>query len=541
MSNYNQELHSSIVNILSNQEFDLTQKKAELQALMFTSYYANGAQISAHDILQRSEHQLKSKRAIHDEAVKNKAEVENVLDIADECNNKSKESTANASIIAANIEVATKAIVQLASDVGAIFDVIDAADFGTEIYDLAKDTKNLIDKTAFNAERVSQYALEAAAETAQVPASSIAATANKAHTTIAEIENETSREFESAVSQFSNDKSAFNQSVASRKEAEGKLTSYDVIWNALKVGYSKINESLNLELKVTQDQNVATQFNVSFRAFESPFPIDNSFKSDRKGTLEAPKLPAGYPVENYYILVVKNHKKSTFTIDLASECLKNAERFVKISANEWDSKTKYFEKNLNTHSILDVDGDEISLGQEYVVFILAEFLKGYQNLLNNFNNYLTAPSDVFILKNKLQSPLPSAINYQVNTRTVSFKLSQNKAFKVQYRCMFFPVNSSHTPPFYFNLTLAEHVSPSNYSIATIKVSGEENEQIDVQAEVKIEAETTDNFGNRLVPGKKYVPVILSASIEDEVYLNQFINSLSDFTRTKAFTFQGLDT
>ena len=57
-------------------------------------------------------------------------------------------------------------------------------------------------------------------------------------------------------------------------------------------------------------------------------------------------------------------------------------------------------------------------------------------------------------------------------------------------------------------------------------------------EVTLAAETTDNFGNRLIGNDVYIPAIISMTNNtDETVNTQYINALSDFNHTASFTYK----
>ena len=102
--------------------------------------------------------------------------------------------------------------------------------------------------------------------------------------------------------------------------------------------------------------------------------------------------------------------------------------------------------------------------------------------------------------------------------------------------------------FYFNLTLAEQVSRSNYSPAKLdqNLSKIEDSTPDAKSSKKkgtgdhsdiviggdqnwmtfIGPETTDNFGGMLIDQNYYYPVILTLPKASETYPNNFTNALS---------------
>jgi hypothetical protein len=291
----------------------------------------------------------------------------------------------------------------------------------------------------------------------------------------------------------------------------------------------------------------------------------------------------------------------------------------------------------------------MQLGQKYVAFILTVFTDEYKKGINNFDDYLSAPSAAFKLTNRLVSPAPDKII--VKEKNLEFHVKQNPEFPVEYRCMFLPdnkdlikgllsakglrtmekdverlkaiaehfeplitslesdlatanttleglkakekdlklqlekppkgekgkltedlsktrsdiqelskkiseikpkLNSSKAaqlkemkslepakevkPGFFFNRKLAEQVSIANYTVALTQDKTEGSQHSNANWYAPIHENTTDNFGNMLIQGKKYIPVILSASTALEENLSQYTNSLSDFEITKSFIY-----
>jgi len=94
------------------------------------------------------------------------------------------------------------------------------------------------------------------------------------------------------------------------------------------------------------------------------------------------------------------------------------------------------------------------------------------------------------------------------------------------------------PGFFFNLTLAEQVPAGNYKHGRIKkeaVKGDPD-MITVTGTTLIDDELTDNFGNPLIPGNTYVPVVLSVAITSEENADQYSNSLSKYQVTESFVY-----
>ncbi|TCC90328.1 hypothetical protein EZ428_13710 [Pedobacter frigiditerrae] len=84
-----------------------------------------------------------------------------------------KLSIANSSMAAANIQVALNAIVKLASDIGSIFSIVNAADRNSKMYENAKDLSKQVNDVAYKAELLSQLGMETAMCTFEVSASKV--------------------------------------------------------------------------------------------------------------------------------------------------------------------------------------------------------------------------------------------------------------------------------------------------------------------------------------------------------------------------------
>ncbi|MEE1944502.1 hypothetical protein VRU48_05240 [Pedobacter sp. KR3-3] len=99
------------------------------------------------------------------------------------------------------------------------------------------------------------------------------------------------------------------------------------------------------------------------------------------------------------------------------------------------------------------------------------------------------------------------------------------------------------PGFFFNLMIAEQITSANYSqVVPQKTvdSKDKKEKGDsaaalVKGKMEIHENTTDNFGNPLVKGASYIPVVLAyANMEDQN--GQFTNALSAFETTSPFIY-----
>lgn len=89
------------------------------------------------------------------------------------------------------------------------------------------------------------------------------------------------------------------------------------------------------------------------------------------------------------------------------------------------------------------------------------------------------------------------------------------------------------PGFFFNVKIAEQVSFANYTKA--KASTEKAKADEFVAEIT--ETTTDNFGDALIEGAAYVPVVLTVVNLPAEDLSQYKNSLSDYASTRPFKYK----
>jgi hypothetical protein len=187
----------------------------------------------------------------------------------------------------------------------------------------------------------------------------------------------------------------------------------------------------------------------------------------------------------------------------------------------------------------DADGDELVWGQRYVIFVLAVLTDTYKKERGSFDNFLSAPCEPFTLTIKLKAVNSSTITVKPltnestlpgdNLQKLEFTMEENTTCNPEYRCMFLP---AWVPATFFNVIIAEQVSRGNYSIA-------QNAQNGNQYEVYIGPTTTDHFGNPLVPGKKYLPLILTFSSGEVDKPLKFTNALSAMDKKVAFYYNAL--
>ncbi|VXB08712.1 conserved hypothetical protein [Flavobacterium sp. 9AF] len=433
MSSYNENLNASVVTSLQAQELKLSTTQSELNAGMFTLYYAEDAKITAQEKLQKTENKYKAQEIIKDEAVSNNNLATNVLASANQEKQSNLQSVSNSAVSAANVQIATNAIVNLASDMGSIVSILNAADYGSQIYEQAIAVNQLMNDTAYNAEVTSQWAMEASSLTAEVTASTVADMAASTSTSLTNLLGVLNSQLGATATLEITENTNYSNAATEEKKAEGKLIDAKVEYDAAKATYlSSINE-LNLNLQVTD--TTPNSFTVEFNPYLNPF---------HKLSLNIPNSPySSNPVENYYIFVVKESNKSTFSLATAEGLMDTSDIAFKIKAKQLTTAT--ISKKISLGNIKDSNNENLVLGENYVVFVLAQFTIEYKKSLNNFDDYLTAASSKFVLTTPLNSPnanditvdfLPADNNpNHITSQVLQFNVNE-KVENVEYRCLF---------------------------------------------------------------------------------------------------------
>lgn len=468
MNTYNENLHSGIVNTLQAQLLNQQKLKSTRHASLFTLYYAEGATITATENLALATQVLDRKKLVKKQAVHDSNLCNNVLASATQANTFLKQSVTNIAVAAANVQVASNAIVKLASDTSSVFSIINAADFGSSIYNLALEAQGCMTKTASEAEQASKLAMEASWFTAEVSGPTVLDKAKSTNSAMGNILKIVSVEFNSVSQAVVTDNANLASVSVKEKAAEGVYEDISADCHAAWSAYRLTNKELNLNLLVDVSQPTTSKpdhmLTVSFNAVQTPFPKDGT-----------PKLP--YPVSSYNIIVAKDQNKYTFSAAKAENVAEDyPKQFVGISmpgtttppAAATEPATAepaggtsapsvasqpapvpnpYAAINGNAVTVTQVadkitctfkysdladsDGDTLKLGVNYVVFVMAVYCQDYKKKLNVFDDFISAPSATFTIATQL--PKPTGITEAKNV--INYTIGKVKA---AVRVMFLP-------------------------------------------------------------------------------------------------------
>ncbi|MDB4927333.1 MAG: hypothetical protein JWR23_3389 [Mucilaginibacter sp.] len=531
MNTYNENLRSTIVSSLLSQEVDQKKLGSQKNAALFTLYHAQGAEIIAAEKLEAAGKQAVFQATVRKQAVNSSNMANNQLASTTQASQYIRQSVTNAAVCAANVKVAANSILRLAGDIGNIFSILMAADQDSALYKSAEYIRDLINDTAYSAETASHTAMEASMYTSEVASATLLDQSKNTNGLVNNLLKSCSADFDATSQAAAAASRELDTAVVNRGLVEGNLQDIAVDLDAAQSVYRTMNERLNLDLNV--DNPGETSFTVHFA------PIVNAFE-DRNMPLPV--------VQDYYIIVVKNSKKFTFSMATAAAILEEEESKrhilkidISIPQGTCSQMVKFKEQVLK-----DADGDEICYGQPYVVFLLAAYTQAYKMALNDFSNYLSAPSNTFVLTilwPKVQITVKSAF---VTTKkdkeqtgsiyALRFHIKQNPLCDClpEYRCILLPATTGLSKPgFVFDLAIAQQVAPGNYTVAAYM----DTKDMDDHYIAYIGGETTDNFGSPLTDQAEYYVLVLTTSSPTVENTAGFTDTLSDLGVHSKFQYQ----
>ena len=475
MNSYNENLHSSVLSSLESQEMTKKQLSSQLSTSMFTLYYAEGAEIVAQEKLDATAKLYKEQQHINNVVVTNKNMADNLLLSANQQKTYVTQAVTNMAVCASNIQIASNSIVRLASDIGSIYSIVNAADYGTQIYQQTLEAYNLINKTAYIAELTSQYAMEATASISEVSTSVVADGAKLTNSSVNNLLQVTTSDLTATTAVLTVDNDTRAKASIATRAAEGAIKCCEVEYNASKKAYTYNNEQFNQALIVEVPKNFdpsAGSFTVSFDAYKSPFtPEDRDPGTQNKGLAN--------PVLSYNIILVKDSKKSFFNASTAEDLVGNPDQCKSIPATQKpDDKGKY-STSIAYKSLRDADNDPLVLGENYVAFLLIMFTESYKKEINTFDEYLSAPSEIFSLVYTLKSAkdIGTSRKHSEDLSKITFNVEKEelKTSEIDYRCFFLPYTDTD------NLSTNEDLQTLESKIETMEL---DEEIKTVEAEVK---------------------------------------------------------
>lgn len=473
MNSYNENLNSVVLTSLQNQSLAEKSIYSKLNATMFKLYYAEGATISAGEQMKIAKQDTIVKEAVKNATVNNTNMSNNQLASAKQANQYYKQSINNMAVCAANVQVAANAIVKLAGDVGSIFSIVNAADRYSDIFQDTVVVRGLIDNTAHAAEEASKLAMDTSMYTSEVSVPTVLDKSTHTNSTINTLLTINSKAFDDALALVNSDNSTLATVSANEKLAEGEFEDIAIDFRATKQAYNSCNKELNLDLWVSKESD--TFYKITFNQLDNPF-----HESD--------------VVNDYHLIIVKKSKAAIFNISNAEVIRQNSlglpngkvsNQFINVPIP--DKGPLELEINFLNYqaisgststAVLDSDGDPMKLGVNYVVFVMAVYSDRYKRVINNFTDFLSAPSREFVLTNTLnrvdgkdikvdrllqnrsEEDIKIELEYRLSqnldikfdfefhdegladyTYKVHFDINEGEPYHPVYHCMFLPASS----------------------------------------------------------------------------------------------------
>ncbi|WP_452227532.1 hypothetical protein [Lacinutrix cladophorae] len=542
MNTYKGNLHATVLSVLKEQELEQKKLNAQLNASLFSHYYLQGDVIVAQENLKITNQEFETKHSINKQLVNISNISNNLLDYARQEKNDVDQAITNTAVAAGNVQVAANAILKLTSDIASVFSRIKAEDFGDAVEQLASEANDLMVITAYDAEKTSLLAMNASSSTAKISSNTVFEKANATNILVEKLFKIIVSELEEVSNRITTDNVLIGQTKRKEEKAKGNLKTSVINLSTAELAYFKNNKELNLNLRILEKADANDRYSVSFDTIKSPFKKANQ--------------PISNPVEKYFIFLVKEKNKNIFNLN-------SAEQIVSKGTNNKDFKEiKEFddsvELSITIKALNDTDGEKLQLGEQYVIIVYAIYKTVYKKYINNFEDFLSIPSLSFSLAHSLIGPdiktfdiqeerIITPLNETIET-TFSFiiQTKTNPDISVIYRCMFLPnyiarqyqYQEKNIEKPYFNLLLAEQVSSGNFIEASLKKDTTKKGEVNTAMYVaKLGAESTDVYGNIMVKGNRYTPVVLTIPLVKPHFLGEYTNAVSNPTNTKSFVFQ----
>lgn len=505
MDSYEESLQSTISKGLTAAETEKAKLDAQENAAEQTLFYAQGASITAQEKLDAVTKDYNTALAINNAGVDNDNLATNLNATTIEANKKTASAVTNMATAANNIEIATKAIVTLASDIGSANTVAQAGRYGSDVAHSVSTAYSAINEVAYSAEDISNDAMMNSTSVAEIISKEVMTESAKTKNDIEELLKVTTAEFDKITATQSADTKVLNSANKKEKAAEGLLRDAEREQRGIDDSVSTTINALNYSLSVTV--NTMQSISVGFTKFINPDPVATP-NSKSTQYLTDSKAPI-----NYYIVFVKASKSALFTVSSAEAAFSTKpDAFTRVEPGIYNSSTNKISPmnliNIGTTSQItpitvdeanvDSDGDSLKSGNEYVLFLYIELPPKYKRLIATYTDVVSAASESFTLATSIPIPTeldPNTTNpptpknstqdttnqtsTQSNDPTKSFtfsvKTSADMIKKTQYRLICVPTAPKYVNGFYggkdirdtvlFNLNTALQVSSANYTIA----------------------------------------------------------------------------
>lgn len=577
MNTYNENLQQTVVNTLSALALNQSNLASLKTVAEYTLYYAQGAEITARKKLGETEGDATTWQNINNQSLINTNQVFNLLSSATEANTDVAVSITNMATAAANVQIASNAISLLASDIGAAFNIATAALYQTDVYEKIQSANSLINEVANEAKRISKGAMNASGATSEITISEVLAQTTNVKAKFDNLFTSTQAELDKFSTLTISENAQITEASKVERQAEGALADARREVTAINTAYDNSNNQLNqgLSISVVSGSEIKVSFAaLSLPTFYSPqastveIPSANpiyylTLVPEQNQTTfsldQVEQLFSQRPVDDdsRFIKVAPDAELDaadvltraptniTLSVDAFGDPVQAGASYVAFLYIELSKKYKQY---INNYSEL--------LSAPSQPFAPASTLPLARNLVVTPDSSPDAAGVTWSTASFTCRPVGATTDTASEQQNAAATKSKSKDVKsaalkaettpeaqtadaatislphadYEFRCILVeeggtpdlnllrcPENQN-LPPIYFNLAIAEQVSPTNYVVAQAGSHG---------YEISFQSTATDNFGNVIKPNTVYQPYILTIATGDPSEQAQYSNVLAN--------------
>lgn len=500
MNTYSENLQHAVDATLSALTTEQEKLSSENTTAQLNLYHAQGAEIVARDKLADTQKKMQFYQHVNAQGVVNDNQAMNLLTSTTDANTKIATSVTNMATAASNVQIASNAIALLASDIGAALNVASASLYGTDLYERICDANAFINETANDAKRTSVSSMEATGNTSEIISADVMQEATTVKTKIEDLLKVTEAEYKKLADLEVAENTKVGETSKAERGAEGALKDAERAVKAINRSYTNAAQQLNYNLMVTVDSS--TRVTLKFVAL-----ADKIFQYKPANEVKIPPNTA-----NYYLALVSADKKTLLTTAQAELLFSQTQQQTSAASNNVTVSSAFTHVAPGSTNVtlaykpkgqggsVDIYGEPIKPGNDYVAFLYIELPLAYKQYVANFSDLLSSPSQSFTLATKLplaQAPQGDPChkddvsqivkNVYFQADNISIPTSQGEQAELQYRCIFIKKNNGGKLAFYpkvdsdedtytapeiekkisiiFNTEIALNTAPSNYTVA----------------------------------------------------------------------------
>jgi hypothetical protein len=530
MSSYNENLQKTISSTLNSLYADQQKMQSEQRSAQYNLYYAQGAQINTGDSLANTNQQLEDAQNINTQAVLCDNAVINLLATSTTLQANTTTAVSNVAAMAANIKVASNSISKVAANIGSALNIALASSYDTDIYKRTQQANYFISQTANDAEYTSQLAMEASSQCSELMSTDALNSVTASKTQLEALLSVTNADVSTLSEQSVVDQQALNNDKKAERKAEGVLQDANCELKGVDESVDNANSQLNLDVTVDLEPSSNTLI-VSSQIYDKPFQDNTQLN------ITVPSASATPPEQ--YVFIAKASNQSSVTLEqvetLFGEYKSNDASINRFYQMTTKSSASQLEASLlygGAEAVLDIDGDKIVAGGEYVAFVYVELSLDYQRYIGVYDNMVSSASASFTPVYLM--PAIKDISVSGETITIDAGVDGQSELRAEFRVMLLPKNKPSESglmtspefgkiPFYFNVPISQQVSSANYISHKVQYKGATEQQFTI--DIGSIADVTDNFGSPLVMNDEYVVAVLSLP-ESAADLPKYLPELS---------------